>query len=93
MSLKALQISTSDIAGSDAAATVLILDRDKLRRETGPSYAITVKLTVQEKNALQAIRDRGLAKLQARLDKANADVTADPNAPVDLGAPIEGEAP
>jgi len=93
MSLKAVQISAADMNGSDATAFVLIVDRDKLRRDTGPSYSISVALTGAEKNALQAIRDRGLAKLQARLDKANADVTADPNALVDLTQPIAGEVP
>ncbi len=93
MSLKAVSIDATDVSGANATAFILIVDRDKLRRDTGPSYSIPVALSGSEKNAFQAVRDRGLAKLQARLDKANADVTADPNAPVDLMQPIAGEAP
>ncbi len=93
MTLKAVQIYSTDVSGANVIASVVIVDRDKLRRETGPSYVLPVQLSSQEKNVFQAVRDRGIAKLQARLDKANADVTADPNAPVDLNQPINGEQP
>lgn len=93
MPLRALQISAVDITGPDAAAVVPIVDRDRLGRDSGSMMMIPVKLTVAERQVFQAVRDRALAKAQARIDKATADVTATPEAPVDLTKPIPGEPP
>lgn len=89
--LKLMQISTVDIAGADAVAVVQLVERDKLRRESGPAHTLRVKLLPAERQAMQAIRDRAIVRMQARINKADADITADPNATINLDAPLAGE--
>jgi hypothetical protein len=83
-------IQTTDITGPDANATVQLVDRDDLDRDS-PPINLTLPLKPAEKQALRDIVDRAKLRLDRRVAKARADRLADPAAPINLHAPVADE--
>ena len=87
-----IQIASTDIAGQDAAAFVLLIPKrsaqtDQIDGDTARTVDVRVKLTASERQALQAIRDRAVAKMDARCSAKSQDAS------VELDQPLPNEDP
>lgn len=93
MAIRFHNLSTQDVSGNDALACVDLIDRDNIDRDAGPVLPVFVRLNATERQAFKDVIDRAKAKYQARIDAAIAKKAIDPTAPINLRAPLEGEAP